>query len=240
MTDLKGGEVHLKIITLFPELIRSYLGDALIAKALSKNLFQVELIHLRDFSDNNYKSVDEAPFGGGDGMLIRADILEKALLTVLDKSKNQKVIYFTPQGKLFTSHEAEQIAKHRMAADEIILICGRYAGVDQRFIDQYVDEEWSIGDYVLSGGEIPALVVIEAVSRFVPGVLGQMQSAEEDSLQNQLLEAPQYTRPQVWNDRKVPEVLLSGDHKKIKEWKQKMALEVTQQKRPDLLKKRES
>ncbi|AGH95473.1 tRNA (guanosine(37)-N1)-methyltransferase TrmD [Pseudobdellovibrio exovorus] len=240
MTELEDRRVQLKIITLFPELIRSYLGDALIAKALNKNLLSIELIPLRDFSDNSYKSVDEAPFGGGDGMLIRADILEKALLTILDKAKNQKVIYFTPQGKLFTSAEAQQIAQDQMGADEIILICGRYAGVDQRFIDQYVDEEWSIGDYVLSGGEIPALVVIEAVSRFVPGVLGQLQSAEEDSLQNQLLEAPQYTRPQVWNEQKVPDVLLSGDHKKIKEWKQKMALEVTQKKRPDLLKKRNS
>lgn len=231
--------VNLKIITLFPDLIRGYLAEALIAKALSKQLLTIELINLRDFSDNSYKSVDESPFGGGDGMLIRADILEKALQSVSNTSKKQKVIYFTPQGQLFDSTVAQAIAENQLDADELILICGRYAGVDQRFIEHYVDLELSIGDYVLSGGELPALVVTEAVSRFIPGVLGQLKSAEEDSFQNRLLEAPQYTRPQVWNNLKVPDVLLSGDHNKIKEWKNRKAQEVTEKKRPDLAKKRD-
>lgn len=236
--------LKLKVITLFPDLIKSYLQDALIAKAIGQNLMSVDLINLRDFSDNPYKSVDDTPFGGGDGMLIRADILEKALLSLQNVALKQHVIYFTPQGQLLDQKNVEVLSRSEVVntqnqnikADEIILICGRYAGIDQRFIDQYVQQEISIGNYVLSGGELPALVLIEAVSRFIPGVLGKLQSAQEDSLQNNLLEAPQYTKPQVWNDQKVPDVLLSGHHQKISEWKKEMALKITQQKRPDLLK----
>lgn len=227
---------RFRVITLFPDLIRSYLSDALIAKAMAQNLLSVELIPLRDFTDNSYKSVDDAPFGGGDGMLIRPDILEKALLSVRSESKKQLVVYFTPQGQLLETNWVQKMASVDFGYDEVILICGRYAGVDQRFIDMYVDCEVSIGNYVLSGGELPALVLIEAVSRFIPGVLGKIESAQQDSLQNQLLEAPQYTRPQEWNGRRVPEDLLSGNHRRIEEWKHKEALKVTQEKRPDLLK----
>lgn len=227
--------IKFRIITLFPELIRSYLSDALIAKAIGQNLLSVELISLRDFSDNAYKSVDDSPFGGGDGMLIRPDILEKALLSIRDESKRQHVVYFTPQGQLLETTWVQKLVSTSHPYDEVILICGRYAGVDQRFIDMYVDREVSIGDYVLSGGELPALVLIEAVSRFIPGVLGKLESAEKDSLQNQVLEAPQYTRPQEWNGRRVPEVLLSGNHRRIEEWKQEESLRLTQEKRPDLL-----
>lgn len=226
--------LKLKVITLFPDLIKSYLQDALIAKAIGQSLMSVELINLRDFSDNPYKSVDDTPFGGGDGMLIRADILEKALLSLRNSQSQQQVIYFTPQGQLLEQKTVEAFSHYE--SGEIILICGRYAGIDQRFIEQYVDREISIGNYVLSGGELPALVLIEAISRFIPGVLGKLQSAKEDSLQNNLLEAPQYTKPQVWNDKKVPDVLLSGHHQKIAEWKKEMALKITAQKRPDLLK----
>ena len=234
-------KIKFIIITLFPELIKNYLQDALLAKATQMNLISVELINLRDFSDNAYKSVDDSPFGGGDGMLIRADILEKALLSVKDNSKKQHIIYFSPQGELldqnfiqnFVSHEA---GRESLSDLNMILICGRYGGIDQRFIDTYVDQEISIGNYVLSGGELPALVLIESMARFIPGVLGKLESAHEDSFKDNLLEAPQYTRPQVWNGQKVPEVLVSGNHQNILKWKKEMALQITLKKRPDLLK----
>lgn len=231
-------KIKVKIITLFPELIRNYLQDAVIAKAIGLRLLEVDLINLRDFSDNPYKSVDDAPYGGGDGMLIRADILEKAFLSIKNEKIDQYVIYFSPQGKLLEQELVYQFAMEEASTEsEIILICGRYGGIDQRFIDLYVDQEISIGNYVLSGGELPALVFIESVSRFVPGVLGNLDSATEDTFKNSLLEAPQYTRPQIWNEQEVPEILLSGNHQKIAEWKKNMAVQVTLKKRPDLLKK---
>lgn len=227
--------MRINIITLFPDLISSYLSDALIAKAISNGLLQINVVNLRNFSDNTYKSVDDTPFGGGDGMLMRPDILEKALLSLpVTPEKKRTVIYLSPQGRRLEQAGVQSYAASG-SSTEFVLICGRYAGVDERFIETYVDEEVSIGDYVLSGGELPALVFVEAVSRFIPGVLGQIESAEQDSFQNQLLEAPQYTRPQVWNNLKVPDVLLSGHHKKIGEWKQAMALQQTLKKRPDLL-----
>lgn len=226
--------MKIKIMTLFPDLIQAYLSDALLAKAIGSGLLDIQTIHLRNFSDNSYKSIDDSPFGGGDGMLMRADLLEKALLSILVQHKKQVVIYLSPQGEKFTHVHAEQWAQNKDT--ELILICGRYAGIDQRFIDEYVDLEISIGDYVLSGGELPALVLIEAVSRFIPGVLGHADSAVQDSLQAGLLEAPQYTRPQLWKERKVPDVLLSGNHQKIADWKLGMSLKTTLEKRPDLLK----
>lgn len=222
--------MKIKVITLFPDLIKGYLQEAIIAKAIGTGLLSVELVNLRDFSDNPYRSVDDAPMGGGDGMLLRPDILEAALLSI--KNENSYVIYLSPQGEQLHAAAVKEFSK---SPKEIILICGRYAGVDQRFIDKYVHQEVSIGDYVLSGGELPALVFIEAAARFIPGVLGKIQSAEEDSFKDGLLEAPQYTRPQDWNGMKVPEVLASGNHKKIIEWKAEQALQVTKKKRPDLL-----
>ena len=227
--------MQINIITLFPDLVQMYLSDALIAKAIAGNVMQINVVNLRNFSDNAYKSVDDSPFGGGDGMLMRPDILEKALLSLpVYPDKKRNVIYLTPQGKRLEQDDVKNYASAGLSAD-LVLICGRYAGVDERFIETYVDQEVSIGDYVLSGGELPALVFVEAVSRFIPGVLGQIESAEQDSFQNQLLEAPQYTRPQVWNDMKVPDVLLSGHHGKIAEWKRAMAVKQTLEKRPDLL-----
>lgn len=226
--------IKIKVISLFPELIKNYLQDAMIAKAIGLNKLTVEIINLRDFSDNPYKSVDDTPFGGGDGMLLRADILEKALKSV--QNENKFVIYLSPQGQLLEQNFIQKLAKPE--SQDIVLICGRYAGIDQRFIETYVDQEISIGNYVLSGGELPALVLIESIVRFIPGVLGKIESAFEDSFKDNLLEAPQYTKPQVWNNQKVPEVLLSGNHQKIAEWKKQMALKVTTEKRPDLLNKR--
>jgi tRNA (guanine37-N1)-methyltransferase len=231
--------MKIKIISLFPDLILGYLQDALISKAIKHNLLNVEVINLRDFSDNNYKSVDDSPFGGGDGMLIRADILEKVLQKHLISKDNSHVIYLSPQGQLLDNNKVRKFAAEysKNTNNELVLICGRYAGIDQRFIEKYVDEELSIGDYVLSGGELAALVFVESVSRYLEGVLGNSESAHEDSLENNLLEAPQYTRPQEWNGLKVPDILISGNHKKIAEWKSEMSLKVTQLKRPDLLKK---
>lgn len=227
--------MQINIITLFPDLVQMYLSDALIAKAIAGNVMQINVVNLRNFSDNAYKSVDDSPFGGGDGMLMRPDILEKALLSLpVYPDKKRNVIYLTPQGKRLEQDDVKNYASAGLSAD-LVLICGRYAGVDERFIETFVDQEVSIGDYVLSGGELPALVFVEAVSRFIPGVLGQIESAEQDSFQNQLLEAPQYTRPQVWKDMKVPDVLLSGHHGKIAEWKRAMAVKQTLEKRPDLL-----
>jgi tRNA (guanine37-N1)-methyltransferase len=229
--------MKIKIITLFPELIAGYLQDALISKAIKNNLINITIINLRDFSDNNYKSVDGSPFGGGDGMLIRADILEKAFIENSINKNTSHIIYFSPQGQLLDNNKVQNFAAKYSPnnSEELVLICGRYAGVDQRFIDLYVHEEISIGNYVLSGGELAALVFVESVSRHIDGVLGNSDSAKEDSLKDNLLEAPQYTRPQEWNGLKVPEVLLSGNHKKIEEWKKQMSLKVTEQKRPDLL-----
>lgn len=233
--------MKIRVVTLFPELIHGYLQDALISKAVKNNLLKIETVHLRDFSDNSYKSVDDTPFGGGDGMLLRADILEKALHSFHFSKQTHHVIYFSPQGHLLDNLNVQSFATQLVQADskELVLICGRYAGVDQRFIDLFVDQEISIGNYILSGGELGALVFIEAVSRYIPGVLGNAESAIEDSLKDNLLEAPQYTRPQEWNGLKVPEVLLSGHHKKIAEWKKMMSVQVTESKRPDLLVKAE-
>ncbi len=228
--------MKISIITLFPDLVHAYLRDALLAKAIGMKLLEVNVINLRDYSDNPYKSVDDKPFGGGDGMLLRADILEKALQSVQMNQVDviQKVIYLSPQGQLLNQKMVQVYAQSEHTS-HLILICGRYAGIDQRFIDKYVNQEISIGDYVLSGGELAALVFIESVSRFIPGVLGQLDSAENDSFKNNLLEAPQYTRPQIWNNLKVPDVLVSGNHQKIMIWKDAMSIQTTLDKRPDLL-----
>lgn len=223
--------MKINIITLFPELIRNYLNDAILAKAITQKKIEVEINSMRDYAEGHYKSVDEMPFGGGDGMVIKAGVLEKALLAI-DNAKSKKVIYLSPQGKPWNHDSAKQMAKQNQ---DCIFICGRYAGIDQRFIDKYVDEEISIGDYVLSGGELAALVLVESVSRMIPGVLGDSQSCVEDSFADGLLEAPQFTRPQVWNEVSVPSVLMSGHHQKIAEWKKQCAYLVTLKKRPDLI-----
>jgi tRNA (guanine37-N1)-methyltransferase len=230
--------MRIKVISLFPDLVEDYLQEALIAKAVTNKLIQIEFINLRHFSDNSYKSVDAHPYGGGDGMLIRPDILENCLQSFNFNKALHHLVFLSPQGKLLNSNFCKKLVYEHHHADfrEIVLLCGRYAGIDQRFLDVYVETEISIGNYILSGGELAALVFIEACTRFIPGVLGNSESVFEDSLSNSnLLEAPQYTKPQKWHDLEVPEVLLSGNHKKIKEWKQHMAIEFTKKKRPDLL-----
>lgn len=248
-------EISVKFIvfTLFPELIQSYLGDALLSKAIQQKRIQVQVVPLRSFAEGRYKSIDDVPYGGGDGMVFKASILETAILSLPQKPKSERqVIYLSPQGKVWSSGLAKQMVKDfsfslppaksllsskqapSTVEKEIILICGRYGGIDQRFIQKHVDTEISIGDYVLSGGELAALVMIESVSRFVPGVLGHNLSAHRDSFENNALEAPQFTKPQQWGELPVPEVLSSGNHKKIDEWRVFVSWLVTFKKRPDL------
>ncbi len=234
---IEVAEMKLTYLTLFPQLIQPFLEEAFFKKAFDKKLIQFELVQLRDFSDNKYKSIDSSPFGGSDGMLIRPDVLEAALLA--NKKTNShlrtKVVYLSPQGVSLNF----DLLKKLLDEEHLILISGRYAGVDQRFIDHYVDEEVSIGDYVLNGGEIASLALSEALLRLIPGVLGDDLSALNDSFVDGFLEFPQYTQPSVWTDveghvQQVPPILLSGHHQKIQSWQDFMSLMVTWRKRPDL------
>lgn len=225
-------------ITLFPELIKSYLSDALLARAADKKILQFFIYNLREYSQNNYKSVDARPFGGSDGMVIEAEPLRLCLESSLSQkdrqNKSARVIYLSPQGRVLNSALLQDLLQY----DELVFICGRYGGVDQRFIAEYVDDEISIGDYVLSGGELPALVLTEALSRHIAGVLGDQNSQSRDAFSDELLgllEAPQFTRPQEWQGLKVPDVLTSGNHKKIKDWQIILSYLVSLAKRPEIL-----
>ena len=216
------------VLTLFPEMFEP-LKKSIIGKAEEKNLIQIELINIRDFSKNKHKKVDDTPYGGGAGMVMQPDVVYDAYKSI--KDKNAKVIYLTPQGKTLNQEKVEKLSKE----EHLILLCGHYEGIDQRVIDEIVDEEISIGDYVLTGGEIPAMVLIDSVSRYVEGVLNE-ESKNEESFSQGLLEYPQFTRPEVFNDKKVPEILLSGHHENINKWRRCEALKNTYLKRPELLK----
>ena len=215
------------VLTLFPEMFEP-LNSSIIGRAKEKNLIQINLINIRDFSKDKHKKVDDTPYGGGAGMVMMPDVVYDAYKSVEDK--NAKVIYMSPQGKKLTQKKVEELAKQ----EHLIILCGHYEGIDQRVIDKIVDEEISIGDYVLTGGEIPAMVLIDSVSRYNSGVIAE-ESIEEESFANGLLEYPQYTRPEVFEGVKVPEVLLSGHHANIEKWRKEKALEITKLKRPDLL-----
>ena len=215
------------VLTLFPEMFEP-LNSSIIGRAKEKNLIEINLINIRDFSKDKHKKVDDTPYGGGAGMVMMPDIVYDAYKSIEDE--NAKVIYMSPQGKKLTQEKVEELAKE----EHLIILCGHYEGIDQRVIDKIVDEEISIGDYVLTGGEIPAMVLIDSVSRYNSGVIAK-ESREEESFANGLLEYPQYTRPEVFEGVKVPEVLLSGHHANIEKWRKEKALEITAKKRPDLL-----
>ena len=215
------------VLTLFPEMFEP-LNSSIIGRAKEKNLIEINLINIRDFSKDKHKKVDDTPYGGGAGMVMMPDVVYDAYKSVEDK--NAKVIYMSPQGKKLTQKKVEELAKE----ESLIILCGHYEGIDQRVIDKIVDEEISIGDYVLTGGEIPAMVLIDSVSRYNSGVIAE-ESRDEESFANGLLEYPQYTRPEVFEGIKVPEVLLSGHHANIEKWRKEKALEITKLKRPDLL-----
>ena len=219
------------VLTLFPEMFEP-LNSSIIGRAKEKNLIEINLINIRDFSKDKHKKVDDTPYGGGAGMVMMPDVVYDAYKSVEDK--NAKVIYMSPQGKKLTQKKVEELAKNK----HLIILCGHYEGIDQRVIDKIVDEEISIGDYVLTGGELPAMVLIDSVSRYSDGVITK-ESTNEESFTNGLLEYPQYTRPEVFEGEKVPEVLLSGHHANIEKWRKEKSLEITAKKRPDLLNKNE-
>lgn len=217
------------ILTLFPEMFEP-INQSILGRAQEKNIIDINVINIRDFSENKHKKVDDTPYGGGAGMVIMPDVVYRAYNSI-DNIENAKVIYMSPQGKTLNQAKVESLAKE----EHLIILCGHYEGIDQRVLDKIVDEEISIGDYVLTGGEIPAMVLIDSVSRYVDGVLTG-ESIKEESFSQGLLEYPQYTRPEVFEGVKVPEVLLSGHHENINKWRKEQSLHITEKKRPDLLK----
>ena len=223
--------MKFSVLTLFPEMFTP-LKESIIGKAIEDKKIELNLINIRDFSKDKHKKVDDTPYGGGAGMVMKADVVYDAYQSV--REEGAKVIFLSPQGKTLNQDKVKKLAKEKY----LILLCGHYEGIDQRVIDEIVDEEISIGDYVLTGGELPAMVLIDSVSRYVDGVLSE-ESIKEESFTNNLLEYPQYTRPEIFHGIKVPEVLLSGHHENIKKWREEQSLKNTLQKRPNLLKGKE-
>ncbi len=219
------------IITIFPEYFSSPLSRGVVGKAIEAGLVQVRAVNLRDFTSDRHRTTDDRPYGGGAGMVMTPEPLTRAISALREERGSARVILLTPRGKVFSHEEAKELA----GLSHVILVCGRYEGVDERVIEKMVDQELSLGDYVLSGGEAAALVVIDAVSRLVPGVLGCENSAAADSFADGLLEHSHYTRPREFMDLPVPEVLLSGDHEKIARWRRQESLRLTAERRPDLL-----
>lgn len=222
---------HATVITLFPELFPGPLGASLCGKALAEKRWRLETANPRRHATDRHQSVDDTPFGGGVGMIMRPDVLARTVDSCSGESDTRPRIYLAPRGAPFTQKRAEQLANGPGA----VLLCGRYEGVDQRLIDGRDFEEVSLGDYVLAGGEVAAMTVLEACIRLLPGTLGSKDSLIEESFSSGLLEYPQYTRPRSWEGRSVPDVLLTGNHARIREWRRQTALETTRQRRPDLL-----
>ncbi len=225
--------MRFDILTLFPDMFSSPLKESIMGRAIEKGLVQIRTVNIRDFTLDKHQVVDDTPYGGGQGMVMKVEPVARAIESVKSKNPSALTIYLTPQGKPFN----QDLARRLSSQSHLILLCGRYEGVDERVRELFIDEEISIGDYVLTGGELAAMVVIDAISRFIPGVLGSERSAEEDSFFNSLLEYPQYTRPFEFRGKGVPEVLLSGNHSAISLWRRKEALRRTLLRRPDLLAK---
>jgi tRNA (guanine37-N1)-methyltransferase len=225
--------MRFDILTLFPDMFSSPLRESILGKAIEKGLIQIRTVNIRDFTLDKHQIVDDTPYGGGQGMVMKVEPIARAIESVKPQDPSARIIYLTPQGKPFN----QDLARRFSTQPHLILLCGRYEGVDERVRELFIDEEVSIGDYVLTGGELAAMILIDAVSRFIPGVLGSDRSAEEDSFFNFLLEYPQYTRPFNFRGSCVPEVLLSGNHSLIALWRRKEALKRTSLRRPDLLAK---
>ena len=223
--------MHIAVLTIFPELFREFLATSLVGKAVDKGVLQVEVRNLRDFARDKHKTVDDEPFGGGAGMVMAAPPWIDAVNAMSGEERPWRVL-LSPQGSRLDELKVQELGQR----PGLVLLCGRYEGIDERVRMAVVDEEISIGDYVLSGGELPAMVLIEALSRQIPGVVGRPESVEQDSFRTGLLDYPHYTRPRVVEGMEVPAVLLSGDHQAIELWREQQALEVTRSKRPDLLK----
>ena len=220
-----------RVFTLYPEYFPGYLNKGLFGKAMNEKIWNLETVNIRDYSFDKHKTVDDTPYGGGNGMLIKADVLAKSLDNNI--KEKEKIIYLSPKGKLFDYKYAKELSNEKT----INFICGHFEGIDERIIQSRNIEEVSIGDFILSGGESATFVVLDAILRFLPGVLGNEYSAEEESFENGLLEYPQYTKPQIWEDKSVPDVLLSGDHAKIKDWRLSQSEAITRDRRPDLWEK---
>ena len=220
--------MRFDVLTLFPEMFVP-LQQSILERAQKNGNIDINLINIRDFSKDKHKKVDDTPYGGGAGMVIRPDVVYDAYNSV-ENRENAKVIFLSPQGKTLNQQKVEELSKQ----EHLILLCGHYEGIDQRVLDKIVDEEISIGDYVLTGGELPSMVLIDAVSRYVDGVLNK-ESIKEESFSNNLLEYPQYTRPETFLDEKVPEVLISGHHENIRKWREEQSKIITNKKRPDLM-----
>ena len=224
--------MFFEILTLFPSMFEGVLSESIIKRACDKGLVSIRLVDFRDFTEDKHRTVDDSPYGGGPGMLIKPQPLAQAISASKERLKDlaPKVVFLTPQGRPFTHERARSLSQEQA----LILLCGHYQGIDQRIIDHYIDLEISIGDYVLSGGEIPAMALVDAVVRLIPGVLGNSDSAPGDSLYSGLLSPPQYTRPEVFENERVPEILISGYHENIRKWQKEQAIAMTKAKRPDL------
>lgn len=250
--------MRFHVLTLFPEMVEQGLCTSITGRAMEKGLVSLDTVNIRDYTINKHKKVDDYTYGGGAGMLMQAQPVYDCCMAVQEKiagiriceseagaplssdprelpkeRRPARVVFMTPQGSLFTQEKAVELARE----EELILLCGHYEGIDERVLEEIVTDEISIGDYVLTGGELPAMVVIDTVSRLIPGVLGNRVSSDTDSFMNGLLEYPQYSRPEVWRGRKVPEVLLSGDHAKVEKWRKLQSLQRTKERRPDLYEK---
>tara|TARA_Y100000590_G_scaffold458350_1_gene612883 strand:- start:532 stop:1221 length:690 start_codon:yes stop_codon:yes gene_type:complete len=220
-----------RVFTLYPEFFPGPLGSGLYKKALDKKIWSLEIINIRDYAEDKHKTVDDTSFGGGSGMVMRADVVANSLdKNILDKK--EPIIYLSPKGKIFDQNFSKKISKKN-----INIICGHFEGIDERILETRNIQEVSIGDFILSGGEIGAFVIIDSVVRLLSGVLGNPNSLSEESFENDLLEYPQYTKPQKWEKKEVPSVLLTGDHKKIKDWRLSQSEDITRRRRPDLWKK---
>ena len=228
--------IRFDVLTLFPDMFRSVLGDSIINRAAQKGILEFNFIDIRDYTKNKHRKVDNYPYSGGGGMLMAAQPVYDAYQSIVkDLDYKPLTIYMSPQGKVFNQQKAIELSKEK----HIVILCGHYEGIDQRVLDMIVDAEISVGDFVLTGGEIPAMAVIDAVGRMIPGVLASESSYENESHYSQLLEYPQYTRPEEFMGIKIPEILISGHHAKIEEWKRQESLKNTYYKRPDLLEKAE-
>ena len=227
----KTWSVH--ILTLFPEMFPGPLNFSLAGKALNANIWSLNVINLRDFAKKGPKSVDDKTYGGGPGMIIKSEVIDNALKKIIKKNKQYSLIYLTPKGKKINQKKVKGLIKK----NNLILLCGKYEGVDERVIEDWNMEELSLGDFILSGGEIAAMSLLDSCIRLLPEVIKSSDALKNETFENNLLEYPQYTKPSIWKGKKVPDVLLSGNHQKIEEWRKKKSFEITKLKRPDLLKK---
>lgn len=224
--------MNFYIMTLFPEMVMDGLGTSIIGRASKNGLLNIEAVNIRDYAFNKHQSVDDYPYGGGAGMLMQAEPVYQCYQALRERiGKTPRVVYLSPQGKTFHQEMAEEFARE----EDLVFLCGHYEGIDERVLEEIVTDYVSIGDYVVTGGELPAMIMVDAISRLVPGVLHNDVSAEFESFQGHLLEYPQYSRPEIWHDKRVPEVLLSGHHANIEKWRREQSVIRTAKNRPDLL-----